>query len=185
MKQLIQDIGKEIRRIAVASEGYNAKFALLLTTLNTLAANGLGGASAPIDPRQFLLDDDGKYLLDDSGKRLYILEEDEAAVVGAAGTYHFIPVLRDAGTHALLPPSVGVYYKVSFVFLSSTEGDTTWQLLDGQTYQTGYTAGDIGFGAVIPLAENLFTTSPGNALNLVIEGPGTVQGHLVAYSYGD
>lgn len=183
MKQLIQDIGKEIRRIAVASEAYNAKFTLLLTAINTL-----NGATAAADPKQYLLDDDGKYLLDDSGKRIYILEDEEEAIIetgGAVGTYHFIPVLRDAGTHALLPASPGVYYKVAFVFLSSTAGDTTWQLLDGVSYRTGYTAGDIGFGVVVPLAENLFTTSPGNALNLVVEGPGTIQGHVVAYSYGD
>jgi len=184
MKQLIQDIGKEIRRIAVASEAYNAKFTLLLTAINTL-----NSATLAADPKQYLLDDNGKFLLDDSGKKVYILADEEAAIVeptgGAVGTYHFIPVLRDAGTHALLPATVGVYYKVAFVFLSSTEGDTTWQLLDGQSYRTGYTAGDIGFGAVIPLAENLFTTTPGNALNLVVEGAGTIQGHIVAYSYGN
>ncbi len=180
MKQLIQDIGKEIRRIAVASEGYNAKFTLLLTAINTL-----NGATAAADPKQYLLDDDGKYLLDDSGKRIYVLADEEAAAVeAAAGTYHFIPVMRDAGTHPLMPATVGVYYKVAFVFLNSTEGDTTWHLLDGQTYQTGYTAGDVGFGAVIPLPENLFTTTAGNALNLVVEGGGTILGHLVVYSYG-
>jgi hypothetical protein len=171
MKQLIQDIGKEIRRIAVA--------------LEKMAVSS-GSAAAAADPRQFLLDDSGKYLLDDSGKKIYYLEDEAAAVVdtGAVGTYHFIPVLRDAGTHALMPPTTGIYYKVTFVFLNSTAGDTTWHLLDGVTYKTGYTAGDIGFGAVIPLAENLFTTTAGNALNLVIEGPGTIQGHVVAYSYG-
>jgi hypothetical protein len=184
MKQLIQDIGKEIRRIAVASEGYNAKFTLLLIALDNLTANGgLGGGAVAIDPRQFLLDDDGNYLLDDAGKRIYYL--DEEAAITSAGTYHFIPVSRTAGTHALMPASAGVYYQVAFVFLSSTVGDTSWTLKDGATFQTGYTAGDIGFGAVIPLAENLFTTTAGNALNLVVSGAGTIQGHLVVYSYGD
>lgn len=178
--QMFQDMAQQIRRIAVAAEGFNAKFTLFLANMDTLAAAA--------SPKQYLLDDDGKYLLDDSGKRIYILAEEEAEMVteptGAVGTYHFIPVLREAGTHALLPATAGVYYKVTFVFLSSTMGDTSWKLQDGATFQTGYTAGDIGFGAVIPLAENLFTTTPGNALNLVVTGAGTIQGHVVAYSYG-
>lgn len=178
MMQMLQDMAQQIRRIAVASEAYNAKFTLLLTAIDTL-----NGATIAADPRIFLLDDDGKFLLDDSGKRIYILadEEDAAVEPTVTGTRHFISV-DTATTIDLLPGKPGYYYQLTSLVLSGT-AECVWKLKDGATVKTGYPVGDKGFGVVISLPENLFSTTTGNALVLDVTGGGNVLGHVIAYEY--